>query len=190
METTKEIAKILRSTNKMAEAFVASVQHKVGQDVAEEAILTVMQKLNPRSIDMSKVVTAVKREVTRSRRASPRSTNTVVRDLPIRPADSPPRKTTRSRRSPAKSDELEKSTPSKTMIEQMEDILEKNWGRAEREGLQPERLTGPAFVSAVHRSSDPRDATRSRILQACTVIDGQDIVLTPTAVADYIREQL
>jgi len=50
MDKIQEIAKILRSTEKMAAAFVKSVQDKVGSTVSEEIILTTLQKLPPRSI--------------------------------------------------------------------------------------------------------------------------------------------
>jgi len=74
-------------------------------------------------------------------------------------------------------------------MEQLEEILEANWGRAESEGLEPPRMSGAAFVDAVHRHSDPRDATRRRILNACQTAEGRDVMITPTLVADVIREE-
>lgn len=72
-------------------------------------------------------------------------------------------------------------------MEELEAILDANWRRAEKDGFKPERMNGVAFIHAVHRHTDPRDATKSRILRACEQVDKEDILITPTAVADIIR---
>jgi hypothetical protein len=74
-------------------------------------------------------------------------------------------------------------------MEKLEEILAANWNRAEREGFKPSRMTGPEFVRAVHRHSDPRDATRSRIVRACFKVDSQDVIITPPTIADVIRSE-
>jgi hypothetical protein len=82
------------------------------------------------------------------------------------------------------------SPQAKTTIDQLEEILEANWRRAEGEGFEPPRMSGPAFIDAVHRHSDPRDATRRRILKAAKTAEGRDLLITPTLVADMIREEI
>jgi hypothetical protein len=59
METIQEIARILRSTDKMATSFVQRVREMVGSDVPEETILQAMKRLNPRALDINKVPVAV-----------------------------------------------------------------------------------------------------------------------------------
>ena len=184
METTiNEIASTLRSTEKMASAFVGSIQEKIGQDVSEQLILTVLKKFNPRSIEIGRVVVAVKQEMTRQNNRSRRRGNG-AKVMPIDPNQAMPTSSSARQATPSGRSRV---TASKTTVEQLEDLLTSNWNRAEREGFQPERMNGPAFISAVHRYSDPRDATRVRIVRACEVVDRQDVLITPTAVADVIR---
>ena len=57
METTiKEIAAVLRSTDKMAEGFARRVQEKVGQPVPYNDILAVMRQIPSTRLSMTKVV--------------------------------------------------------------------------------------------------------------------------------------
>ena len=64
METTiKEIAAILRSTDKMADGFARRVQERVGRPVPYADILAVMQQIPTASLTMTKVVTKLKKEL-------------------------------------------------------------------------------------------------------------------------------
>ncbi len=78
----------------------------------------------------------------------------------------------------------------RTSIRALEEILDTNWTRAEQEGFRPDRLDVEEFVRAVGLHCDPRDATRSRIVKACRKIDRQDVIITPTLVADIVREEV
>jgi hypothetical protein len=190
MDKIQEIARTLRSTEKMAAAFVKSVQEQVGPTASEEIILTSLQKLPPRSIEIKKVVAAVKKELAKKPRSSSRRRAKTVVSSNTRGAKGTTRATAEkppaARRKPAGSP---KPSQPKTLMEKLEAILGVNWRRAEHEGFKPERMTGPEFVHAVHRHCDPRDASRSRILRACLKIDGQDIVITPPIVADQVRAE-
>lgn len=187
-ETIKEIAKTLRSTEKMAAAFVQSVQTKIGQDVSEKLILGAMQKLNPRSLEISRVVTAVKQEMTKEkRRANRQSRRKTV--ISISTSKGRTTRSTTNQEKKVRRKSSASSVPSKPVIEQIEDTLNANWRRATKEGFDPEKMSGPAFIQAVHRYCDRRDASKARILRACKSVDARDVVITPTAVADIIREQ-
>jgi hypothetical protein len=61
--TIKEIAAVLRSTDKMADAFAQRVQERVGQPVPFTYILAVMQEIRPSMLTMAKVVTKLRREL-------------------------------------------------------------------------------------------------------------------------------
>jgi hypothetical protein len=64
MESTiKEIAAILRSTDKMADGFARRVQERVGEPVPYADILAVMQQIPSTSLTMTKVVTKLKKEL-------------------------------------------------------------------------------------------------------------------------------
>jgi hypothetical protein len=64
METTiKEIAAVLRSTEKMADGFARRVQERVGQPVPYADILAVMKQMRPTTLTMDKVVTKVRRQL-------------------------------------------------------------------------------------------------------------------------------
>jgi hypothetical protein len=185
MDTIQEIAGILRSTDKMAAGFVERVRDMVGSDVSEETLLQAMKKLNPRALDIKKVAAAVKAEVGRQQRRAGRSSAATVAN---------PGRQERSRSAPApverrRAAAAARATRAKTMMEQLGEVLDANWMRAEREGFDPQRMSAPAFIDAVHRHSDPRDATRKRILQACQAAETKDLLITPTLVADIIREQ-
>jgi hypothetical protein len=184
MQTLEEIARILRSTDKMATGFVERVREMVGSDVPEETILQAMKRLNPRALDINKVAGAVKvelaKEQRRAVRAGPMTVTRSGRPEQVRVA----RPAARRQRSAAVTSNQRKAT-----MDQLEEILEANWRRAEGEGFEPQRMSGPAFIDAVHRHSDPRDATRRRILKACRAAEGRDLLITPTLVADMIREE-
>jgi hypothetical protein len=184
METIQEIARILRSTDKMATNFVQRVREMVGSDVPEETILQAMKRLNPRALDINKVAGAVEAELTKEERRAGRAGRATVAKTgrPEQVRTAPP--AGRGRRVAATS-----SSQRKTTADQLEEILEANWRRAEGEGFEPPWMSGSAFIDAVHRHSDPRDATRRRILKACRTADGRDLLITPTLVADMIREE-
>jgi hypothetical protein len=195
MEPIHEIAKRLRCTDKMAEAFVKSVREKLGQDASEEMILAAVRRLPPRAISITKVVASVRQELNRKpRRPSRRSPAEIIRpatntSLPLpgraesdTPAEDKPR--------PSRLREARRTPAGRTQLDLLEEILSANWARAEREGFRPERLSGPDFIRAVHLNCDPRDATRSRIVKACQRIDRQDVIITPPLVADIIREEV
>ena len=64
METAvKDIAALLRSTNKMANGFAERVQERVGQPVPYTDILDVMQSMSPTTLTMDKVVTKLRRQL-------------------------------------------------------------------------------------------------------------------------------
>lgn len=64
METTvKEIAAVLRSTDKMAAGFARRVQERVGQPVPFTDILAVMRQIRPTTLSMDKVVAKVRRQL-------------------------------------------------------------------------------------------------------------------------------
>jgi hypothetical protein len=185
METIQEIAGILRSTDKMAAGFVERVRDMVGSQVSDKTVLQAMKKLNPRALDINKVATAVKVEVGRQQRRAARSgAATVAKQGHQERVRSAPPPVERRRVAAAA-----RATRAKTMMDQLGEVLDANWMRAEREGFEPQRMSAPAFIDAVHRHSDPRDATRKRILQACKAAESRDLLITPTLVADMIREQ-
>ncbi len=187
----QEIAKILRSTDKMAASFVNSVQERTGPNASEEIILVALQQLNPRSIEIRKVIAAVKKELAKKPRRTRRqkaNTVTIQAAQSKTTTPSPTKEAKRSTETRKGSDPSNRAAP-RTVMEQLEEILAANWLRAEHEGFKPERFTGPDFVRAVHRYSDPRDATRPRILRACKTIDRQDVIITATSIADIIRRE-
>jgi hypothetical protein len=59
----KEIAAVLRSTDKMAVGFARRVRERVGQPVPYADILAVMQQMRPTTRTMDKVVTKVRRQL-------------------------------------------------------------------------------------------------------------------------------
>jgi hypothetical protein len=185
METMQEIAQVLRSTPKMAESFVQRVREKVDGDVPDETILKAMKRLNPRSLDLTKVVVTVRAELAKGKRRTGRARSATVANpgRPERVRTGPP--PVQRRRAAAAA----RASRAKTLMDQLTEILEGNWQRAEQEGFDPPRMNALAFVDAVHRYSDPRDATRRRILNACKAAEQQDLLITPTLVADMIREQ-
>ena len=175
-DTTKEIAAVLRSTESMAAEFAQRVQERVGAPVSHAEILAAMQKISSKSLSLEKVVVKVQqRQEQESRRAS-RS----KRRLPS-PA---------SRRSGtvAASTGTPRPQGPRTILQKLEAILQKNWDRAEAEGLQPDRMPIEDFVNAVRRYSDRREAIPRRILQAATQLDRTDVLLTPALVADGVHK--
>jgi hypothetical protein len=194
MEPIREIAKTLRCTDKMAEAFVQSVREKIGQDAPDETILAVVSKLPPRSINIAKVVAGVRQELNkRSRRPARRRAAKAIRSttnpgLP-RPIPREPDKPAQAGQPSSRPRHARRPAAGGTLLDVLEEILSANWSRAEQEGLRPERLSGAEFIRAVHLHCHPRDATRSRIVRACKKIDRQDVIITPPLVADIIREE-
>ncbi len=195
MEPIHEIAKTLRCTSKMADAFVTSVREKVGQDASDEIILAVIRRLPPRAINTAKVVTAVRQELNKKprrparRRASAPIRSTSNPSLPGPVHQEPDKPTKATQPSPVLRD-TPRPVSRGTLLDVLEEILGANWSRAEQEGFRPERLSGVEFVRAVHQHCHPRDATRSRIVKACKKIDRQDVIITPPLVADIIREEV
>lgn len=183
MSKIPEIAKILRSTDKMASGFVKSVQDRVGPSASEEIILTALGRLSPRSIEINRVVAVVRKELAKKpRRARKQNSKPVI--IAKGETASAPESTNKTQQHPAS-----KRPASKSLLGQLEDILAANWHRAEQEGFSPEQMAVPDFVRAVHRYCDPRDATRSRIVRACKMVDKQDVIITPPIVADLIRKE-
>jgi hypothetical protein len=185
METTQEIAKILRSTEKMASEFSRSIRRKIDEDVSDDVLLGALRKVNPRALDIDKVTIAVKSELAKNHRRETRRSGP-ARTIGADAAEPSDPKTTR-----AEIAEEETARPARRSIaQQLDELLESNWNRAEGEGLNPQRMSGRQFVDAVHRHSDRRDATLRRVLQACRRIDSDDVLLTPTVVADAIRQEV
>ncbi len=166
--TIREIAALLRATEPMAAQFAQRVQDRVGQPVSHAEILAVMRKIPARSLSLEKVVTKVqegyKREQRRGQRTGRRGSAAATRP-PAHPAKAP-----------------------QTVLEQLQDLLQENWNRAEAEGLRPNRMSTAAFVNAVYHHTDRREATPRRMLQAARQLDEADVLLTPALVADAIHE--
>jgi len=189
MESIQEIASLLRSTEKMAAAFVKSIQDKIGQEVPEEIILVTIKKLNPRSLEINKVVAAVRKELSkRPRRSSHSRTRTLIMYDAETGSSSSKRTPRVSAKKRPRKPRAPGTPPTKTILEKLEEVLGENWARAESEGFQPERLDGVNFLRAVHRYCDPRDATRARVLRACQKIDKEDVLISAPGVADEIRK--
>lgn len=177
--TIKEIAAVLHSTESMAAQFVQRVQERVDQPVSHADILIVMQKIPPKSLSLEKVITRVKERQKRGRRGvAQRPAAAQKRHSPIKPASI----TTTAPPSNASVKEP------KTILERLEVVLQKNWDRAETEGLQPARMSTDDFVNAVYRYTDRREASRQRILQAARQLDQDNVLLTPALVADIVHQ--
>lgn len=171
--TTKEIAALLRSTEQMADRFVQRVQTRVGEPVLDEEILAAMKKISAKSLSMEKVVAKVQQQRKTTKRRTQRA---AVVDQPSRTSAIPstPRPATDSAPKPQKTKD------------QLGMLLEKNWNRASREGLRPDRMPTEAFVKAILQHTDRRVATQRRILQAVQQLNEADVVLTPALVADAV----
>jgi hypothetical protein len=61
--TVKEMAAVLRSTDKMAAQFASRVQDRVGRPVSHTEILAVMKKMPVKSLSMDKVTKALLRQL-------------------------------------------------------------------------------------------------------------------------------
>jgi hypothetical protein len=124
--TIKEIATLLRSTDEMAEQFIQRVQTRVGEPVSHAEILATMKKIPPKSLTMEKVVVKLKqkRKSTRRRAAQHQTT--------------PQNRATAAPKAPANSRSAHARTPSskapKSVLDQLDSVLEGNWDRAEAEG--------------------------------------------------------
>jgi len=179
--TTKEIAALLRSTDEMAAQFVERVQARIGEPMPEAEILAVMKKISAKSLTMQKVVTKAQQQRKSSNKRTPRS-RAVRSNRPIKTAAGAAKSTANVSR-PAHS----RAKP-KTVVEQLDFVLEGNWERAEAEGLSPKRMSAVAFVNAIYQYTDRREGTRQRILKAARQLDGDDVLLTPALVADTVHE--
>jgi hypothetical protein len=166
----------------MAIQFVERVQARTSQSVTHDEILAAMRKIPPKSLSMEKVVTKVQQQrKTNSRRASRRKTTP---------------KTNRPTAGQQKTVDTATTTFSpitsqkepKTILKKLESVLQRNWERAQAEGLQPNRMSAEAFVTAIYQYTDRREGTRRRILQAAEKLDQADVLLTPALVADVVHE--
>jgi hypothetical protein len=61
--TVKEMATVLRSTEKMAVEFAQRVQERVGKPVPYGEILTAMRDMSAKRLSMGKVVSKVRRQM-------------------------------------------------------------------------------------------------------------------------------
>jgi hypothetical protein len=178
--TTKEIAALLRSTEQMADRFVQRVRTRVGEPVLDEEILAAMKKISAKSLSMEKVVAKVQRQLKSTRRRTQRAT---VINQPNRASPNP---SDPSAISPTPRPATASVPRPQTSKDQLETLLEKNWNRASKEGLRPDRMPAEAFVKAIFQHTDRRVATQRRILQAARQLNADDVVLTPALVADAV----
>jgi aspartokinase len=194
--TIKEIAAILRSTETMAEQFVKRVQERVKEQVPPVVVLSAMKKISIKTLTLEKVVTKVqeiqkkellKAQRQRAKRAKRRSAaaksapaaKTTASATPATPASS---------RQATPAPRANSSQKSKTILERLQAILERNWDRAAAEGLNPDRMSAQDFMNAVYGYTDRREASRRRILKAAARLDESDVLLTPALVADDVHE--
>jgi hypothetical protein len=172
---------LLRSTDEMAAQFVERVQARIGEPIPEADILAVMKKIPAKSLTMQKVVTkAQQRRRSPSRQTSRKRT---VRTTGPNKTAAGVVNSTATVSAPTNS----RAKP-KTVLEQLNSVLDGNWERAEAEGLSPKRMSAAAFVNAIHQYTDRREGTRQRILKAARQLDGDDVILTPALVADTVHE--
>ena len=179
--TIKEIAGLLRSTEQMAAQFVERVQTRSGQSVSQAEILAVMQKMSAKTLSMEKVVTKVQQRKPASSGASRRRT------------ERKPSQMTTERKGAAEAATTTLSPTAltkapQTTLGKLASVLRENWDRAEKEGLQPNRMSAEAFLDAIYQYTDRREGTRRRILQAARQLDQADIILTPPLVADTVHD--
>ncbi len=185
----KEIAAILRSTEDMAIQFIKRVESRVGQPLSHAEILAAIKKVPTRNLSMEKVVAKVQQQhkqkgrQTVSRRAA-RATSKAVAASPNHSFANVALATSTNRHSEPDDLADAASKPPKTMMEKLGAVLQENWDRAEEEGLNPQRLSAEAFMSAVYQFTDRRTASRQRILRAAQELNQDDVVLTPALVAD------
>jgi chaperone required for assembly of F1-ATPase len=174
-ETIKEIASLLRSTEDMADQFVQRVQGRVARPVSPDEILRTMKKVSNKSLTMEKVVVKLQQQKEPAKRA-PRTTQ----------ARKSSERAPRSRSADAPDGGAAKQP--RTIVQRLAAILDKNWERAEKEGLDPERMPAEDFVQAIYQYTDRREGTPRRILQAAQRLDQADVLLTPALVADTVHE--
>jgi hypothetical protein len=179
--TIKEIAALLRSTEDMADQFVQRVQGRVARPVSPDEILRTMKKVSNKSLTMEKIVVKLQQQKEPAKRA-PRTTQ--ARRSSQRA--SRPQTKTRSRSAAPSAEGAAK--PPRTIVQRLATVLDKNWDRAEKEGLDPERMPAEDFVQAIYQYTDRREGTPRRILQAAQRLDQADVLLTPALVADTVHE--
>jgi hypothetical protein len=174
MPTTDEIARLLRTTDDNAARFVERVRAELTDPIGDDDLVEIVRSINPRQISLSKVIHA-------------------VRDYQKRTAARAARRATTARGGAAAPEEARPIAPIRpraggTLIARIDEILTRNWDRAEREGFKPQRISAEGFVDAVRDYTDPRDATHARILEALEELERQDVVITPNNAADRVRE--
>jgi len=211
--TIKEVSAILRSTEPMAAQFVERVQQRAKVPVSPAQILAAMQKISVKTLTLDKVVNKAqelhekdqrkaerlrvrrqKRAATAAKKAARTKAAAAARalkksaaaapaaDKPVAAAPAPDKPVAAA---PAKTASTREP---KTLLEKLLAVLEKNWDRAEAEGLGPDRMSAQAFIDAVYGYTDRREASRKRILQAAKQLDQKDVLLTPALVADVVHE--
>jgi hypothetical protein len=187
----KAVASVLRSTEPMAAQFVERVQSRVGQPVSPDQVLAAMQKISTKSLTLDKVVAKVSEMQEREQRAASRrqtaQARKQTRSTTRRPADSTPQSKEALSDPDATSQDSKTKGPI-TLTEKIGAILEKNWDRAEAEGLKPERMSVEAFIKSVYHYTDRREASRRRILRAAQQLDSSDVLLNPALVADVTHQ--
>jgi hypothetical protein len=174
MPTNDEIARLLRTTEDNASRFVERVRAELTEPISDEDLVEIVRSINPRQISLSKVIHA-------------------VRDYQKRAAARAARRATTTRGGAADAESARPVAPIRprtggTLIGRIDDILTRNWDRAEREGLKPQRIGAEAFVDAVRDYTDPRDATHARIIEALEELERQIVMITPNNTADRVRE--
>jgi len=188
----EEIAAILRSTEDMALQFIKRVESRVGQPLSHAEVLAAIKKVPTRNLSMEKVVAKVQQQHKQkgrqvAQRRAIRATKTAAASSHHSLADVAPA-TGAERRSESDDSADAAPRPPKTMLERLGGILQENWDRAETEGLNPQRLSAEAFMSAVYQYTDRRIASRQRILRAAQELNQEDVVLTPALVADAAQK--
>jgi hypothetical protein len=166
----------------MAVQFAQRVQERVGQPVSYAELLAAMEEISSKSLTLDKVVKKVQaRQKSTSRRPSRRQTAQPERASAIEPVES-------VGTGRARLPQTARAKKPATILKALQGLLQENWDRAESEGLRPDRMPVEAFVNAVYRYTDRREAIPRRILQAAQQLDQADVLLTPALVADAAHE--
>jgi hypothetical protein len=190
MSTTSEIARILRTTEDNAARFIERVRAEVGEPIEDEDLVAIIGGINPRQLSLPKVIHAVRdyhkrvaaREAKRASRRPARAS--APGDSDENSAAEPEEPEARGRRAIAPV----RARASSSLVQRISEVLQRNWSRAEREGLSPTRVDAEVFIDNVRDYTDPRDATHARILAALEELDRQDVMITATVAADRVRE--
>lgn len=197
MSMTAEIARLLRTTDDNAARFIERVRAEVSDPITDEDLAEIIRGINPRQLSLPKVIHAVRdyhkrlaaREAKRAaRRSAKRPAVTEAAAEPEVAGDEPPVEEEGTQPRGRREVALVRPRSNSSLVARINEVLERNWARAEREGYTPERLDAEAFINAVRDYTDPRDATHARILEALKELDRQDVLITPTVAADRVRE--